>query len=433
MLDKQTCGSLLPALVLTVGMAGTSLAASRTPLEEAPTVGMSGSPLTASQAPYEQEIKQADAKIDGFTRLVAEAKRQMDTANNIANSARASKNLPPKLAQKSVAESLYRKDVLIMMNLELASAKNDKARAVAGLEAAKARSTADAAAAEKRNADAKADAAKKKADDAKRKADEAVANAVAAKKDPKVAAAAANAEAARAKTEYDAAAAAKRNADAKAAATAANATRADAAATKAKNAALSSAETVKGQKRIVEQSQLRARSAASAWESERKQMANNPFLRACDNVDREITEAIEKAKDDPVAATASAVKTAIGGLDGLVTSAISAAANTPWFKGTKVGTTVDIAAYLKELPGKPKDTAIDQTANLVSSIYKAKTAKEAFSLFSKAEDQRKKESFTELVDKVFDLIKAYDKDFDAKTYRKVLVDTYDALPPGAKF
>jgi hypothetical protein len=126
------------------------------------------------------------------------------------------------------------------------------------------------------------------------------------------------------------------------------------------------------------------------------------------------------------------VKTAIGGLDGVVTGAISAAANSAWFKGTKVGTTVDIAAYLKELPGKPKDIAIDQTANLVSSIYKAKTVKEALNLFGKAEDQRKTENFKELADKVFDLIKAYDKDFDKDKYRKVLFEVYDCLPPGAK-
>ena len=412
MLGKQLRGSFLPALVLTVGIAGISQAAGQTP---------------------EQNLKEAETKINNLTHVVAQTKRQMDTAFNIARSTKASKNLPSKLAHKAETEAQYWKDLNILMNLELQSAKKDKEKAQADIAAAKSKASADAAAVEKSNADTKAEEARKKSEASKKVADEAAARAVAAKKDPKIAAATENKVAAKAKSEYDSAAAAQKRADAKAAATAANSTKADAAATKAKNTALAAADSVKGHKRIVEQSQMRARSAAGAWETEKKQMANNPFYRACDNVDREITSAIEKAKDDPVAAAATAVKTAIGGVDGLVTGAISAAANTPWFKGTKVGTTVDIAAYLKELPGKPKDAAIDQIANLVSSVYKAKTAKEALNLFGKAEEKRKNESFTELVDKVLDLIKAYDKDFDPKTYRKAILDTYEMLPPGAKF
>jgi len=412
MFGKQSRGSFLPALVLTVGIAGISQAAGQTP---------------------EQDIKQADAKVNALPGAIAVAKRQMDAANNIAHSARASKNLPTNLVIKTATDAQYRKNVYVSLNLELQSAKKDKARAEANLAAARSKASADAAAVEKKNADAKAEEARRKAEASKKVAEEAAARAVAAKKDPKVAAATENKAAAKAKSEYDSAAAAAKKADAKAAATAANATKAEAAATKAKNAAMSAETAAKMHKHIAEQSKVVALSAAGAWETQKKQMANNPFYRACDNVDREITATIEKAKEDPVAAAASVVKTAIGGVDGLVTGAISAAANTPWFKGTKVGTTVDIATYLKELPGKPKDTAIDQIANLVSSVYKAKTAKEAFNLFSKAEEQRKNENFTELVDKVLDLIKAYDKDFDPKTYRKALLDTYELIPPGAKF
>jgi len=98
MLGKQSCGSLLPTFALTVGMAG--------------------APLAASQKPNEEDIKQADAKINALTQAVAGTKRQMETANLIANSAKASKNLPPKLAYKAVTEAQYRKDVYILMNLE---------------------------------------------------------------------------------------------------------------------------------------------------------------------------------------------------------------------------------------------------------------------------------------------------------------------------
>ncbi|MDR2560755.1 MAG: hypothetical protein LBC63_03155, partial [Holophagales bacterium] len=340
--DKQSHDSPLPILVLAVCMAGTSLAAGKAP-HAVPTMDMASTTLTTMQTPNEEELKKAVTKIDAMTKATAETKRQMEATNRIAGYMKASKNMPSKLANKAVTEAQYWKDVYVLTNLELLSAKSDKTKAETAIAAAKSKATADAAAEEKKKADTKVADTKKNYDNAKKKADDAAAKARAAKKDPKVAAAKENEAAAKAKADYDAAVAAKRTSDAKATATASNAKRDETAATNAKNAARAKADTISGQKRIVEQSKGRATSAANAWEAERKRMENNPFNRACDNVDRAITDTIEKAKDDPVAAAASVVKTAIGGLDGVVTGAISAAANSAWFKGTKVGTTVDIA------------------------------------------------------------------------------------------
>ena len=416
MFGKQSFGSLLPALVMTVGL----------------TAGLAGISSAASQAQYEFDIKQADAKVNNLTYAVSATKRQMETANLISKFAKSSKNMPAELVGKIVAEAQYRKEFYTLMNLDLQAAKMDKAKAEADLQAFKAKAAAEAAAAEKKNADAKVETAKKTYDAAADKAKSAVAKAKAAKKDPKVAAAAENTAAEKAKTEYDTAMSAKKAADAKYKTMAGNAAKAEAAATKAKNPALSAASSVKSQKYRVDQAQIFAKGTVATWDAQKKRMDNNPFLRAVDNVDRAITDTIEKAKDDPVAAAAAVVKTAIGGVDNLVTGAISAAANSPWFKGTKVGTAADIIAYFKDLPGKPKDTAVDQVANLVSSIYKAKTVKEAFNLFTKAENQRKTETFTEILDKTFDLIKAYDKDFDDSNYskyRKAIIDVFEQVPP----
>ena len=89
MFGKQAFGSLLPALVMTVGL----------------TAGMAGISSAASQAQYEAEIKQADAKVNNLTGAVAATKRQMDTANLSAKYAKSSKNMPAALVGNDCGRS----------------------------------------------------------------------------------------------------------------------------------------------------------------------------------------------------------------------------------------------------------------------------------------------------------------------------------------
>jgi len=396
-----------------------------------------------ANAQLEAAVKEAEKRVELTKKWGTEAGKNVTGMNRIVNELNSSKFVSDSLKISARKELELRKAILQWRGIEVqaasaelalrqAAVKEDDAKAFAAQQAAKAKDAATKAAAAKKESDAKAAAAKT-----------ATAKAAAAPKN-----AALKTAAAKAATEAATAANAAKTAATGETSAKTNASRADALAKAATNDVAAKKKAFDGytasaanyKNNTLRNLEREKEAKKNAWLNEKARMEKNPFYKALDRVDKLIDDAlaiakeeIQNAKDDPLGAAANALKLATSGVDDLVQGAISLAANSPWFKGTKVGTSVDFANTLVGLAGVPKDIAIDGTANVLSAIYKSKSVKEAYNNIEKAMKDTKAQPFMTVADKFMDLLKAYDKDFDKTKWRDALRGMVDNLPLGMTF
>jgi hypothetical protein len=131
-----------------------------------------------------------------------------------------------------------------------------------------------------------------------------------------------------------------------------------------------------------------------------------------------VKKAATAVKKDPVKAATTATKAVVGGVSGAVQTGISAAANSRLLKGTKLGTTVDLANSLYGVAGVWQDIGIDAVAALAVGVYKGKTVSELTDTVITAAKNSTKGNVDSIVDKSVACLKAYDKDFSKQDLAK---------------
>jgi len=127
---------------------------------------------------------------------------------------------------------------------------------------------------------------------------------------------------------------------------------------------------------------------------------------------------INNVKKDPIGAAATAAKAAVGGVQGAVQAGISALANCKMLKGTKTGTTLDIANTLVAVPGAWQDIGIDAIAGLASGIYQGKPISQLDDIAFAAATKSAKGNVDDIVDKSLAALKAYDVNFTKQDLNK---------------